>query len=111
MYLPRRHLVDPRTYPRFTLIGQAIGSAILAGEAMARLVPDVFVDTMGYPFAYPYVSAITGIPIAAYVHYPVISSDMISAMVANVDNVDKQEHHVKRNAKMIALLLQRSEQP
>lgn len=87
IYVPKRHLVDPATWPRATLIGQAYGSAVLAYEAVSRLVPDIFVDTMGYPFAYPLVSQITSVPIAAYVHYPVISNDMLSAMLKNIDAV------------------------
>lgn len=87
IYIPNRHLVDPHTWPRFTLVLQALGSIALAYEAISRFVPDVFVDTMGYPFIYPLVSWITNAPIAAYVHYPVISSDMISAMVNNTDNL------------------------
>lgn len=87
IYIPRRHLVDPKTFPRFTLLGQALGSVLLAREAVTRLVPDVFVDTMGYPFVYPYVSLLTAAPIAAYVHYPVISNDMIDAMVANTNHL------------------------
>lgn len=87
IYVPKRHLVDPLTWPRATLIGQAFGSSVLAYEAVSRLLPDVFVDTMGYPFAYPLVNQVTDAPIAAYVHYPVISTDMLSAMLKNTENV------------------------
>lgn len=77
IYLRKRRLVDPSTWPRFTLLGQAIGSAMLAYEALNQLVPDVMVDTMGLPFAYPIFSWLAQVPIAAYVHYPVVSSDML----------------------------------
>lgn len=81
IYLTKRKLVDPATWPRLTLLLQAAGSAVLAYEALTTLIPDVWVDTMGYPFTYPLVSWLANIPIAAYVHYPVISTDMITGMV------------------------------
>ena len=53
----------------------------LAWDAFSLLVPDVFVDTMGYAFAlgaskwfFP------EIPTGAYVHYPTISTDMLESL-------------------------------
>lgn len=87
IYVPKCHLVNPLTWPRATLVGQGFGSMVLAYEAISRLIPDVFLDTMGYPFVYPLVSNLTNAPIAAYVHYPVISNDMLDAMLKNTDNL------------------------
>lgn len=81
IYLANRKFVDPATWPRCTLLLQALGSMCLAYEALTTLVPDIFVDTMGYPFTYPVVSWLADVPIASYVHYPVISSDMIKGMI------------------------------
>ncbi|CAG8439163.1 8868_t:CDS:10 [Acaulospora morrowiae] len=64
-------------YPRFTLLGQSIGSIILGYEALDKLKPDIFFDTMGYAFTYPLAKKIFGCTVAAYVHYPTISSDML----------------------------------
>lgn len=79
-FLGRGRLVLAETWPFLTLLGQAMGSILLVIEAL-RLPkvrrPDVFIDTMGYPFTYPVVSCWLGIPIVAYVHYPVVSSDML----------------------------------
>lgn len=36
-----RHLLLPERYPRFTLLGQALGSARLGYEALTRAVPEV----------------------------------------------------------------------
>jgi alpha-1,2-mannosyltransferase len=50
----------------------------LGFEAMAQLIPDVFIDTMGYAFTFPIVRLFSkACPIGAYVHYPVISTDML----------------------------------
>lgn len=81
-------------YSRLTLLGQSVGSLFLGYEALNNVVPDVFfgmqdwnqclplgflfthilnaIDTMGYAFTYPLVYLLTGIKIAAYVHYPTI---------------------------------------
>ena len=34
-----------------TLLGQSLGSLVLGWEAFSLLVPDIFVDTMGYAFS------------------------------------------------------------
>ncbi|CAN6624760.1 GDP-Man:Man(3)GlcNAc(2)-PP-Dol alpha-1,2-mannosyltransferase [Trichomonascus vanleenenianus] len=77
IYVPSRRLLDPQTWPRFTILGQAIGSMIFAYKAMHVLVPDVLVDTTGLPFAYPVVDWLLQIPICAYIHYPTVGPDML----------------------------------
>ena len=43
MTLSHRALVEDSTWPRFTLLGQSIGSIILAFEALhVGLVPDIW---------------------------------------------------------------------
>ena len=42
IYLRGRWLVEDTTWPRFTLLGQSVGSMLLAAEALQGLVPDVF---------------------------------------------------------------------
>ena len=70
-------------YPYFTLLGQSFGSVILAYDAFTLLVPDIFVDTMGYAFALAFSKfCFPKIPTGAYVHYPTISTDMLSSLDA-----------------------------
>ncbi|EDO18293.1 hypothetical protein Kpol_1039p43 [Vanderwaltozyma polyspora DSM 70294] len=80
VYLKYRYLVDGKTWPHLTLIGQALGSIILSLEAIYRCQPDIWCDTMGYPFGYPAVSILTEVPIVTYTHYPVISTDMLNKL-------------------------------
>lgn len=80
IYLKNRKYVDSKMWPRFTLIGQALGSILLTIEAIYRCPPDVWCDTMGYPFGYPAVHYLARIPIVTYTHYPVISSDMLQKL-------------------------------
>ncbi|GAA5946543.1 hypothetical protein JCM3775_004454 [Rhodotorula graminis] len=79
--LTRRWLVEDATYPRLTLLGQSLGSVLLALEGLAGpqgVAPDVWIDTMGYAFAYPLVKWLLGVPVGSYTHYPTISTDMLS---------------------------------
>eukprot|EP00963_Diacronema_lutheri_P006356 scaffold544_cov320-Pavlova_lutheri.AAC.70 len=75
--LKLRRLVQAETYPRFTMIGQAVGSILLGLEAIFKLTPAVFIDTSGYAFTYP-LAKLAGSKVVAYVHYPTISTDMLA---------------------------------
>ncbi|CAZ81070.1 unnamed protein product [Tuber melanosporum] len=80
LFLSTRHYVSATTYPHLTLLGQSLGSLILAWDAFTLLVPDIFIDTMGYAFTLPMAKLMFGIPTGAYVHYPTISTDMLSSI-------------------------------
>jgi alpha-1,2-mannosyltransferase len=50
-------------------------------DAFSLLVPDIFIDTMGYAFALAFGKfCYPQMPTAAYVHYPTISTDMLGAL-------------------------------
>lgn len=54
---------------------------VLAWDAFTLLVPDIFIDTMGYAFAVALSSWLfPSVPTAAYVHYPTISTDMLDSL-------------------------------
>lgn len=76
VHLLQPELLWPEHYPRFTLIGQALGSVQLAYQALKQLNPEVFVDTSGWAFTYP-LARLAGARVACYVHYPTISTDML----------------------------------
>jgi alpha-1,2-mannosyltransferase len=81
LYLSTRKLVLASTYPHFTLLGQSLGSLVLAYDAFNLLVPDIFIDTMGYSFTLAFCSYLfPSVPTAAYVHYPTISTDMLDSL-------------------------------
>jgi alpha-1,2-mannosyltransferase len=81
LYLTTRDWVLASTWPRFTLLGQSLGSLILAYDAFSLLVPDIFIDTMGYAFALGLSSFLfPTVPTGAYVHYPTISTDMLDSL-------------------------------
>lgn len=45
---------------------------VLGFEAINVLVPDVYLDTMGYAFTFPLFKILAGCKVGAYVHYPTI---------------------------------------
>ncbi|KAK2054076.1 glycosyl transferase group 1 [Colletotrichum caudatum] len=81
LYLSTRHLVLASAWPHFTLLGQSLGSAVLAWDAFQLLVPDIFIDTMGYAFSLGLSKLLfRRVPTCAYVHYPTISTDMLQSL-------------------------------
>ncbi|KAI9793545.1 MAG: asparagine-linked glycosylation protein [Peltula sp. TS41687] len=81
LYLSTRYYVLSSTYPHLTLLGQSLGSVILAYDAFQLLIPDIFIDTMGYAFALAFSKLLfPKIPTGAYVHYPTISTDMLDSL-------------------------------
>ncbi|KAI8868136.1 hypothetical protein GQ42DRAFT_175244 [Ramicandelaber brevisporus] len=90
IHLQRRDWVEARRYPVFTLLGQSLGSLVLGYEALSRVVPDIFIDSMGYAFTYPLVRYFTrgSVPLLAYVHYPTISTDMLERVQAGQTGVE-----------------------
>jgi alpha-1,2-mannosyltransferase len=76
--LRSRHYVEESNWSCFALFGMSVGSMYLAWEALAQLIPDVFIDTMGYAFMFPVVAWLTGVPVGAYVHYPALTPDALA---------------------------------
>lgn len=95
VFLNSRHLVEDAAWPRFTLLGQSLGSMALGWEAMTKLIPDLFIDTMGYAFTFHIAIWLGGVPVGAYVHYPTISTDMLNRVKSrkqwhtNTDSISK----------------------
>ncbi|KAI2622583.1 glycosyltransferase family 4 protein [Xylaria nigripes] len=84
LYLSTRNWVLASTWPYATLLGQSLGSLVLGWDAFSLLVPDIFVDTMGYAFTLGLSKLLfPQVPTAAYVHYPTISTDMLDSLDPN----------------------------
>lgn len=80
VHLKHRYVVEAKYYPFFTLLGQSLGSFILGLEAALKYVPDIYIDTMGYAWTYPIFRLLCSCRVGAYVHYPTISTDMLSSV-------------------------------
>ncbi|KAF1760466.1 hypothetical protein GCK72_008715 [Caenorhabditis remanei] len=79
IYLNWRSLVEAHHYKHFTMLFQALAGLALALEAWCHLVPEVFIDSMGYPLSLP-AFRMAGSKVVAYVHYPTISCDMLDVV-------------------------------
>jgi alpha-1,2-mannosyltransferase len=79
-YLKQRNLLEADMYPRFTMIGQSIGSMVLTWEALRKCSPDIWMDTTGFAFSFPLAKYLAGCRVGAYVHYPTISMDMLGVV-------------------------------
>lgn len=66
----------PGQYKRFTMVRQALASIAVAIEGLRQFVPELWVDTTGWAFPYPLIRML-GTRVAAYVHYPTISTNML----------------------------------
>jgi alpha-1,2-mannosyltransferase len=77
-----RGWIEPSRYPVATLLGQALGSILLAAEALLRAPPDILVDTTGLASFDPLVRAAGVRHLACYVHYPIVQSDMLGAVAS-----------------------------
>uniref|UniRef100_A0A182Q1T1 GDP-Man:Man(3)GlcNAc(2)-PP-Dol alpha-1,2-mannosyltransferase n=1 Tax=Anopheles farauti TaxID=69004 RepID=A0A182Q1T1_9DIPT len=95
VYLNKRCWVEASRYPHFTLLGQSIGSIVMAFEALLKLQPDVFIDTMGYAFTYPVFAYFGGCKIGCYTHYPTISTDMLRRVQSQTQSFNNRGYVAK----------------
>lgn len=72
--------LDGSNWKFASLIMQCFSSIRVALHAINQLPPDVFIDTQGFPFVYWVISFFIGIPVVSYIHYPVISRDMLATI-------------------------------
>ena len=82
VFLRLRKLVETGTWRRFTIAGESLGSVILGLEAFSLFVPNIYFDSMGYAFTYPLFRWLGRCNTIAYVHYPVVNTDMLG-MIAS----------------------------
>ncbi|CAD8119088.1 unnamed protein product [Paramecium sonneborni] len=96
----KRNLLEPKK--RFTLLCQIFGQMIYALKCINKFQPDIFLDSTGLPFTFFIVRLLLpNVRVIAYVHYPFISTDMISqvekkeAKYNNDDEITKSERKTK----------------
>ncbi|XP_006639387.2 GDP-Man:Man(3)GlcNAc(2)-PP-Dol alpha-1,2-mannosyltransferase [Lepisosteus oculatus] len=104
VFLKHRFLVEASLYPHFTLLGQSLGSIFLGWEALTELVPDIYIDSMGYAFTLPLFKYLAACRTASYVHYPTISTDMLSVVHSRNPRFNNAEY-ISRNPILSAIKL------
>ncbi|XP_052744554.1 GDP-Man:Man(3)GlcNAc(2)-PP-Dol alpha-1,2-mannosyltransferase [Bicyclus anynana] len=75
LYLQK--VIEPQTYPYFTLLLQSFGTMILGMEAFMKFNPDIYIDTMGCAFTYPIFRYLAQCPVGCYTHYPTVTAAMM----------------------------------
>lgn len=74
----KRYFTDQHSVVKLSLINQAIGNVVSVIEAISMCPPDVFVDTIGVGFSYPFVKFLCpNTKLISYTHYPFIQDDML----------------------------------
>ena len=73
-----RFLLNPKLFPFATMIFQALAAVVITFDCLVRITPDIFIDTCGIAYGYPFIKVLGGCSVIAYVHYPHISSDMMN---------------------------------
>uniref|UniRef100_A0A915L3M5 GDP-Man:Man(3)GlcNAc(2)-PP-Dol alpha-1,2-mannosyltransferase n=1 Tax=Romanomermis culicivorax TaxID=13658 RepID=A0A915L3M5_ROMCU len=67
-----------------------LGGLLLGLEAIFNFVPDVFIDSMGYSFVTPLFYYLANCRTASYVHYPTISTEMLSLVEKRRENFNNR---------------------
>uniref|UniRef100_A0A1I7VCI3 GDP-Man:Man(3)GlcNAc(2)-PP-Dol alpha-1,2-mannosyltransferase n=1 Tax=Loa loa TaxID=7209 RepID=A0A1I7VCI3_LOALO len=96
IYLRTRPWLESSNYPYFTLLLQNLAAFLVGVEALIRYNPHVFIDTMGYPFTLPLFRWLAGSNVACYVHYPVISHEMVK-LVKSAEPSYNNAHWIAKN--------------
>ena len=63
---------------KFSMIVESWSTIQLAWKALQILTPDIFMDTTGCAFTFLVAKILANCKVGAYVHYPTISTDMLS---------------------------------
>lgn len=104
VHLYKRKWVEETTYPRFTMIGQSLGSVYLSWEALCAFTPLYYIDTSGYAFTYP-VARMFGCKVICYTHYPTISLDMLSRVHSRSSMYNNDALIAKRYEALVSVII------
>ncbi|CAG9772198.1 unnamed protein product [Ceutorhynchus assimilis] len=97
IYLTRRKWVEADMYPIFTLLGQVLGSMWLGFEALCAINPDIFIETTGFSFTLPLFKFLGGCKTGCYVHYPIITKEMLRR-VQNRRNIYNNSNFISKSS-------------
>ena len=94
--------LDPKNYPTLTMVWQALAYIRVVFTVVQDAPCDVFVDTMGVGFSYPFLKIFCGMKVYSYTHYPFISRDMIQTVRSNKDQYNNNATSgVKKQVKLL----------
>lgn len=88
--LKSRFLLKPSLYPRLTILLQSLSAIILAFETLLKHTPNVLVNTSGHAFSYSIFRLFGVQKIFCYIHYPIVSSDMLESVLSRKSTLTNQ---------------------
>eukprot|EP01095_Lingulamoeba_sp_RSL-Kostka_P006518 TRINITY_DN2050_c0_g1_i1.p1 TRINITY_DN2050_c0_g1~~TRINITY_DN2050_c0_g1_i1.p1 ORF type:complete len:349 (-),score=81.97 TRINITY_DN2050_c0_g1_i1:64-1110(-) len=65
---------------------------------LLNIVPDVYIDTMGYSFTFPIYKYLGSCKVGSYVHYPTISTDMLDKVkeIINAGKLSGEKNIIRK---------------
>lgn len=96
--LRNRDALHGTNYKSFTLIRQALASMVIGYQILKVFTPETFIDTTGWSFIYP-MAWMAGSDVICYVHYPMISTDMITRVKNREIMYNNNSHITNSNLK------------
>ena len=76
--IKKRYFTDQSSMVKLSLLSQALGNIVSVVEALTAYPPDIFIDTIGVGFSYPFVKILCpSVKLISYTHYPFIQEDML----------------------------------
>jgi alpha-1,2-mannosyltransferase len=88
--------LEPSNYPVMTVVWQAIAFIKVSIHAVGLQPCDIFIDTMGVGFGYPFVKILFGAKIYSYTHYPTMSTDMLNDVRSEKAQFNNKNTHLKQ---------------
>lgn len=72
------HITNVVSEVPLSMVAQSFASMKVSYRALNKVNPDIFFDTTGCAFTFLVARVLAGCKVAAYVHYPTISTDMLA---------------------------------
>lgn len=102
VYLPKRvaYWLEGKSYPFATLFLQTIvgGVVLFYYCAIVNEAAPIILETVGVPMVYPLFRFFSNSKVVAYVHYPIISSDMIDMVKKKEGSATSTDRFLKNSA-------------
>lgn len=83
--------LNPENHPTLTLVWQTLASIRVAIHSQFLMPCDIFVDTMGVGYCYPFLKLLFPCKVYAYVHYPIVSSDMVNVVASGKQQFNNKQ--------------------
>ncbi len=92
-------LCEASCYPKFTVLLQSVGGAIVAAEGFLRRPCSVFIESTGFAFSFPVAKMLGASVVLSYIHYPTMSHDMLNRVRdRNIQNLYNNSEAIRKSS-------------